>query len=131
MPSRFAALENRLSDTIDGEFGEAFEFRPHIVPVPGAKAVPDGSRAVRDVIGVFDEPSFTSTEVGAEVRGGSRVSMRKLSLSIDTRQFATSEGPRRLDRFARLATGALYEVTDVKQDGEGRFKMMLNQVPTP
>lgn len=127
MPSPFAALENRLSDAIDVQFGEAFEFRPHTA-LPNARPTVDATRAVRAVTGVFDEPSFVSTEIGAEVRGSSRFSMRKLSLSIDVRQFAEGEGPRRFDRFLRQGTGALYEVTDVKQDGEGRYKLMLNEV---
>lgn len=128
MPSAFAALENRLSDAIDLQFGEPFTFQPHAAPVPNAKPSPDPTRGARTVVGVFDEPSFVSTEIGAEVRGSSRFSMRKLTLSIDVRQFAGGEGPRRFDRFLRQGTGTLYEVTDVKQDGEGRFKLMLNQV---
>lgn len=128
MPSLFAGLEDRLSDAIDRQFGEAFTFRPHAAVVPGAKPLPDPSRSTRPVVGVYDEPSFTSTEVGADVRGGSRYSMRKLSLSIDARQFAANEPPRRLDRFERTGTGKHFEVTDLKQDGEGRYKLMLNEV---
>ena len=130
MPSLFAALEDRLSDTIDHVFGEPFEFRPYVAVVPNVRPAADNSRAVRPVFGAFDEPSFNSTEVGTDVRGGSRFSMRKPSLSIDVRQFLAGQKPQRLDRLLRIDTGKVYEVSDVKQDGEGRYKLMLHEVST-
>lgn len=125
MPSIFAGLENQLSDHVDAVFAEAFEFRPMTPGVGGGRPSADGSRAVREVIGVFDDRSSVSKALGEVARRSTQAVIRHIWLSIDERQFADAQGPRQKDRFKRLDTGIVYDVAEIMQDGERRFKLRL------
>lgn len=125
MPSIFAGLENQLSDHVDTVFGELFEFRPMTPGAGGGRPSVDASRAVRQVKGVFDDRSSVSKALGEVARRSTQAVIRHVWLSIDSRQFVTGQGPRQKDRFKRIDTGIVYDVAEIMQDGEARFKIRL------
>lgn len=128
MPGAFAALENELSESCDEQFGEAFQFRPMVAGAGGGRRATDAGRAVKAVTGIFDDRSFNSQALGAVERTASQITLRHAWLSIDRRQFTAGQEPRRFDRFARTGTSRLYEVAEVQEDGEGRFRIRLADV---
>lgn len=128
MPGPFAALENRLSEACDAQFGEAFEFRPMLSGAGGGRRSADGDRAVKTVTGIFDDRSFNSQALGAVERTASQITLRHAWLSVDRRQFTAGQIPRRFDRFHRTGTERLYEAAEVQEDGEGRFRVRLTDV---
>lgn len=125
MPSLFSGLENKLSDAVDATFGEQFQFQPMVPGASGGRPSADESRATRQVIGVFDDRSFSSKSFGDVARTAMQVTLRHQWLSIDKRQFLDGQMPRQKDSFKRLDTGTTYSVAEVTQDGEGRYKLRL------
>ncbi|ADJ23036.1 hypothetical protein Hden_1224 [Hyphomicrobium denitrificans ATCC 51888] len=125
MPSIFAGLEDQLSDHVDAVFGELFEFRPMTPGVGGGRPAIDNSRAVRQVTGAFDDRSSVSKALGEVARRSTQAVIRHIWLSIDERQFAVGQGPRQKDRFKRLDTNIVYDVAEIMQDGERRYKIRL------
>lgn len=128
MPGAFAALENELSESCDEQFGEAFELRPMTAGAGGGRRTVDAGRAVKTVTGIFDDRSFNSQALGAVERTATQITLRHAWLSVDRRQFTVGQEPRRADRFARTGTGRLYEVAEIQEDGEGRFRIRLADV---
>lgn len=125
MPSLFSSLENKLSDAVDAKFGEQFEFQPMTPGASGGRPSVDASRATRQVVGIFDDRSFSSRSFGDVARTAMQVTLRHQWLSIDKRQFLDGQMPRQKDCFKRLDTGTTYSVAEVNQDGEGRYKLRL------
>lgn len=128
MPSQFATLANRMDDACDAVFGENWTFTPMKPGPGGGLPTADPGRSVRpDVIGIFEAEPERSTEFGSEARGSVPRTINKPELSIDRRQFAEDEPPRTIDRFVR-DNGEIWEVSDVPDDSEGRYKMKVKQV---
>lgn len=125
MPSIFAGLENQLSDHVDVVFGELFEFRPMTPGVGGGRDGVDSGREIRQVKGVFDDRSSVSKALGEVARRSTQAVIRHIWLSIDERQFAAGQIPRQKDRFKRLGTDTVYNVAEIMQDGEGRYRIRL------
>ena len=130
MPSAFAALENELADACVATFGdtEGWEFRPMVAAPGGGRRSADPDRAVKAVLGIFDDRSFNSEALGSVERTATLITMRHVYLWVDRRQFTVGQIPRRFDRFRRNATGTLYEVSEMQEDGEQMFKMRLTFV---
>lgn len=137
MSSVFAGLENQLSDAIDEMFAEAFEFIPMVQPNVNARPGPDVARAVQTIQAVIDDrnPGSTSFErLGAtggghaSKPGGPKFATSNPMLFFDSRRLAPGSNPARLDRFRRLLDGAVYEITGLDQDGQGRFKASMTRV---
>ena len=131
MASAWPAIEDALSDAVDAAFAEDLEFRP-MVALPNARPAADPDRSERDVTGVFDEKASQIEAEGAGLYELGRVShglsTQKPLASIDVRQFADGELPRRLDRIKRTATADVYEIAEVEPDGQGRLRLMLKHV---
>lgn len=138
MPSPFAALEDQLSDVVDGMFAEPFTFLPMTQPTVNSRLAADPGRAQQTVSGVLDDrnPGSTSfarlgkTSGGAATSGGPpQFSTTSPMLFIDERRFAGGVMPaRRLDRFRRNDTGDVFEVTNIERDGQGRWKLAMTKV---
>lgn len=131
MASAWPAIEDGLSDAVDAAFAEGLELRP-MIALPNARPSSDPDRSTRLVSGVFDEKSSKVEAQGAGLHEFARVShglaTQKPIASIDQRQFANGELPRRLDRLQRVATGDVYEISEVDPDGQGRLKLILKHV---
>ncbi len=126
MPSKFAALENRLSDKVDDVFGELFEFRPMIAGAGGGRgAVADTARHILTVTGVFDDGTYDSQALGNVERTASQVTLRHVTIAIDKRRFVAGQIPRQGDRFVRIDTRVVYTIAASPQDTEGRYKFRL------
>lgn len=122
MPSLFSAFENGAFKELERVFSEPFEFRPFKAVAGGARS-PDEERAVRQVIGIREAKPFKSTEFGSEARGSIPARLDRIYLNFDSAQFSAGQLPQRLDRFKRLDTREIYEVSDSERDGEGRIKL--------
>lgn len=136
MPAKFAALEDRLSAAIDGHFGERFIFMPMAQPTVNSRLGPDSSRSQFEFVAVLDDrnPGSTSferlgrTSGGASTKGGKpEFTTSNPMLFFDGAAFGGGL-PRRLDRFQRVDTGAVYELTAIEKDGQGRHKASLVKV---
>lgn len=136
MPANFAALEDRLSAAVDAVFGESFRFIPMRQPTPNSRREADPGRAERTVIGVFDDrnPGSSSfarlgnTKGGVASSGGApQFTSSNPMLFLDEVQMGGTR-IERLDRFRRIDTGDVYEVTDITKDGQGRRKLVLAKV---
>ena len=137
MPSPFAALEDQLSSAVDAVFAEDFVFLPMSQPTPNSRRAADGTRTGRAFKAVFDDriPGATSfarlsSRNKNEPKGDGPPSFKASQplLFFDERQFAGGDFPHRLDRMRRVDTGAIYEITGVEKDGQGRSKVTLAQV---
>lgn len=136
MPAPFAALEDRLSAVIDRQFGEAFLFLPMTQATVNSRLQADAERQIFEFTAVIDDrnPGSTSFERlgrssgGVSTRGGKpEFTTSNPMLFFDGSQFPNGV-PRRLDRFQRVDTGAVYEITALEKDGQGRHKASLVKV---
>ena len=125
MPSIFAALENAAFKELERVYGETFEFRPFTSAPGGGRREPDGTRDVRRVVGIHESKPFKSTEFGSEARGSIPAMLDREHLSFDIRQFLAEHLPKALDRFKRLDTREVFEVSSIDRDGEGRLKLTV------
>jgi hypothetical protein len=126
MPSLFAALEDRVSDTVDAVMGEPVTWTPMRAAPSGGRRTVDPDRAPLTFTAVFDSGPHVSKALGAVERTATRVSMDKPSVSVDLRRLA-GRLPVRLDRITRA--GVVYEINDVQApDGEGRLMLSLDRV---
>ena len=121
-------LENVLSDVVDDTFGEAFEFRPMARANVNVGSKADPGRTATRCRGVFGDRAYTLPELGKvgnppRHQAGPMLSLTNPMLSIDMRQLA--DPIRAGDRFKRIATGDVYEVSDVQPDGQGRKRLEL------
>jgi hypothetical protein len=121
-PSVFAALEDEMSALCDQTFGEQFEYRPYLEGPGGGRGGADGSRPVVTITGVFSDKSYEAKSFGEVERTSSRMTLRHAKLSIDRRLI---DAPRRSDRVKRIDTAAVYEIAEINEDGEGRWKFRL------
>lgn len=138
MSALFAAFEDQLSDAVDGMFAETFTFLPMAQPTVNSRLAADGSRSQQTVSGVLDDRNPGSTSFarlgkssgGVATSGGPpQFSTTSPMLFIDERRFAGGVmAARRLDRFCRVATGDVYEVTGIERDGQGRWKIGMTKV---
>ncbi len=136
MPSPFAALEDRLSAEVDRAFGESFVHLPMRQTTVNSARVADPDRAQRTVSAVIDDrtPGSASfarlgkTSGGVATSGGApKFTTTSPTLFVDAAQFAGAV-PARLDRIRRVDTGAVYDITNIGKDGQGRLKFDLVQV---
>jgi hypothetical protein len=128
MPSPFAALEDAMSEAVDEQFAEAFEYRPYTAGPGGGRGGPDASRPLMAIRGVFFDKSYNSKAFGDEERTATRMTLRHATLSVDKRQLAHHDPPRRADRVKRVDTGVVYEIAEVGEDGHGRHKLRLVEI---
>lgn len=136
MTSPFAALEDRLSDAIDGLFAETWTHLPMRQPTPISRRETDSGRTQQTFTAVMDDrtPGSASfarlgqTSGGIASGGGApQFTASNPMLFVDERRF-TSGIPVRLDRVRRHATGDIFEVVDITKDGQGRLKMAMVKV---
>ena len=127
--AEFAALEDAISDACDGLYGESYEWQPMLAAPGGGRREPDSSRPVRRLVAIHDEPSIASKSLGDVIRTASQVTTTRPSINVDVRRLGGGGLPRRFDRLLRLDTGIVYEVNDVKPDGEGRVACAVDRVP--
>lgn len=108
---RFLAVADR---TIDRVNAETFVFRPRR-EVKNASSTDDPSRDVVTVMAVYSdaaERAQVGTAAGAErVTVSPEISVRSVLLAKVSRA----------DRFERVSDGAVFEVTAVEPDGQGRI----------
>lgn len=137
MPARFAELEDRLSAAVDGMFGEVFRFHPMTQATVNSRLGPDTNRSIFLFTAVIDDrnPGSTSFARLGSTSGGTASRDAKPAyatsnpmLFFDISGFGDRTPPRRLDRVERLDTGAVYELTSIEKDGQGRFKAGMVRV---
>jgi hypothetical protein len=137
MPSPFAALEDQLSTAVDSVFAEDFVFLPMSQPTPNSRRGVDNTRTGRTFKAVFDDriPGATSfarlsSRNKNEPKGDGPPSFKASQplIFFDERYFSGGDFPQRLDRVRRVDTSAVYEITGVEKDGQGRWKLPLTQV---
>lgn len=127
----FDILEDRMSDAIDDVMAESFVFRPVYRPTDvNVRPITDPDRSDRGVVGVFDARTrIVASQPGSRIsKGGLELSSPTPNVSIDSRQFDSSEHPRRSDQLLRVATGVLYEISNVADDGQGRYALDLKRL---
>lgn len=135
MPSPFAALEDQLSDAIDGAFAEAWTLLPMRRPTPNSRSDVDPDRTGFAFDAVFDNGTPGSGSFarlggggGAAHHGGApQFTTSSPTLHVETRRL-NGVTVQRLDRVVHADTGDIYEITDVKQDGQGRQRWPLVKV---
>lgn len=127
MPTAFAAHEDRLFAACEAAFGEEFTVLPYAAAPGGGVRAPDPGRLAVTVPAIFQNPLYRSREFGSEARGSTPATMDKPSVSIDARHL-TSWHPQRLDRLRRVATGDVYEISNVQRDGEGRWLLAVKHI---
>ena len=125
MPTKFAALMDKVDAACDAQFGETFEFRPMQSGPGGGLPIADPNRSIRDVVGIHEADTDQSTEFGSEARGSVPRSVTQPFVSIDRRQFLENEQPRRKDILMRRDTAQLFEIANVMPDDEGRVKIAI------
>lgn len=121
--ARFDAFEDMVSVAVDATFAEAFTWRPRTAGDPNARTSADGTRSTRALTGVFDDRA----RVDASAAGGPPHVTPEPELSVDTGALPVPP-PLRGDRFLRLKTGDVYEMTSAAPDGLGRTKIRLKLV---
>lgn len=128
MPSIFAALENRVSDSCDAFFGEQWVLEPMMAAPGGGRRTVDAARASVEVAGIYSAPNKRSTEFGTEARGSVPRLVEETTVSIDVRQVPDGDRPQRFDRIRRIDTGQVFEISHSERDGEGRIKAWLKEL---
>ncbi len=111
-----------MSVLCDQTFGEQFEYRPYLSGPGGGRGGVDSSRPIVTITGVFRDKSYDAKSFGEIERTSSRMTLRHVYLSIDKRVL---DEPRRSDRVKRVDTSAIYEIVEINEDGEGRWKLRL------
>lgn len=130
------ALEDQLSDAVDAHCGgEPFVFNPMHQPTVNDRLVPDPTRSQVPVIAIFSDRTAIQPEFGQRSTADGWASaiaatMTKPYISVDIRYFVPGQPPRQDDRFTRLKNGGIYNVADVQPDGQGRYKLIVDQVTT-
>lgn len=114
-----------MSSLVDGTFGERFEYRPYLAGPGGGRGGPDSGRPTFEFSGIFKDKSFEAKSFGEIERTSSRMTLRHVLLSVDRRNLAS---PKRVDRVLRLDTGVVYEIAEIGEDGEGRWKLRLVEI---
>lgn len=127
MASAFAAIENRMFESCEATFGEEFDHLPFVAAPGGGIRSPDASRLGATVTGIFESPLYRSKEFGSEARGSTPATMDKPAVSVDERRFVNGP-PQRHDRLRRVATGEVYEISNVQRDGEGRWLLAVKRI---
>ena len=129
----WATHENLMSDTLDGEFAEVFEFRPMKAATVNERETPDGSRTIRQVMAIFNEETALGPELGGRPKtgsfshsGGVAATFTNPVLDVDERQF-NGESILQGDRFVRASTSVVYRAADVQPNGQGRFNIELQR----
>ena len=107
---------------------EHFEHRPMTSAPGGGRRSADDGRSVRALTAVLEIKEHRSTEFGSEARGSMPATMQKTWAHLDTAQLAGAPRPERLDQIVRVATGDIYEISQVERDGEGRLKLSLKHI---
>ena len=136
MVSIFSALEDRLSAAIDVHFGETFVFMPMTQVTVNSRRSSDPERLSFEFTATFDDGSAGSNSFerlgnssGGKTSGSGKPSFSVSSPMLFFEGTKFSSGlPRRLDRVLRVDTGAVYEILDRGQDGQGRHKAALTKV---
>lgn len=123
MAGQFESLLAAADAAVDTVFAEAFAFTP-MREVKNGKPVPSSTRSpIAEVTAVFDAPAYVQS-VGSPT-GPNRVNATP-QLTIVASELP--EGVLRFDRFTRAADSRVYEVTEVKPDGLGRYILALVEV---
>lgn len=128
MPSPFAALENRVSESCDAVFGEQWMLEPMMAAPGGGRRTRDASRAEVELTGIYSAPNKRSTEFGTEARGSVPRLIEETTVSIDVRQVPDGDRPRRHDRLRRVDTGQVFEISHAERDAEGRIKAWIKDL---
>lgn len=113
--SVFDSLVVRMDQTVDRIYAEDFSFAP-MVTTPNSRPQPDASRAKVASLQAAFLDAGELLKVG-ESGGPDRSSSQPMISVVDS---LLPQGVRQGDRFTRLKTGKVYEVTRTDPDGVNR-----------
>ena len=123
MAGQFESLLATADAAVDTVFAEAFAFTPMREVKNGRPVASTTRSAIAAVTAVFDMPAQVS-DVGGP--GGPNRVTAAPQLSVLATELP--EGVLRFDRFTRSADSKVYEVTEVKPDGLGRYLLAMVEV---
>lgn len=125
----------KLNNVVDRTFAESFEFQPMAEGRSvNSRRQFDLSREPRTIQGVFDSRHAEYGSGDRAVYGFDRHHAGhgggQTRLSFQLASFLPEERPRRGDVFKRLFTADLFEVSEIAEDGQGRFEVFVKQITT-
>jgi hypothetical protein len=126
--SFFDEVLGHVDMAVDDIYGEYFSYEPRAETINGESQADPDRTALAQVRGVFSDEA---QHLAARADGAGGLSPGYIS-DPPRFSFVQSQLPfpvRRLDRFARLRDGTIYEVVAVLPDGVNRTKVELVELP--
>lgn len=123
----FAEELDAVQGVFDAEFGESFTFEPMQRADPNRRAGEDPTRAPIAFVGIVTdvharanaENGPSQYDIGRPGHSSSRVSVNVLLAAFPSR-------PIKGDRVRRVATSDLFQIAEVRPEGDGRAALDMN-----
>lgn len=131
MSSAFAPLNDALSAAIDGAFAETWTLLPYSAATPNGRAAPDVTRIATAFAGIAGgSPSRAGS--GLRIAHGAPKSDRaghaSARMNVSLRFAQIGYRPRVEDRVRRESTQDIFEIAEIRPDGQDRMVLDLNLI---